>query len=98
MCESGRIDRKTSADRAIRVSWQETTLEMMLPCESMTPFGRPDVPDVKQIVASAVSGSSRKTGALEVAGSSVATEGKSSPASGRRTWSGGSDALHLMSA
>ena len=30
---------------------------MMLPCESMTPFGRPEVPEVKQIVASVVSGS-----------------------------------------
>ena len=29
---------------------------MMLPCDSITPFGRPDVPEVKQIVASVALG------------------------------------------
>src|ERR1700682_5964056 len=98
MCESGRMERNVSSERAMRVSWHEVTLAMMLPCESITPFGRPEVPEVKQIVASVVSGSAWKTGALAVAGSNAATEGKSSPESGRKTWSGGKDVLHRDSA
>ncbi len=35
-----------------------STLARMFPCDSITPFGRPDVPDVKQIVASVSSGRS----------------------------------------
>ena len=32
--------------RAIPVAAQAVTLAMMLPCESITPLGRPAVPDV----------------------------------------------------
>ncbi len=46
MCDSGSTERKVSSGRAMPVPWQAMTSAMMLPWVSITPFGRPEVPEV----------------------------------------------------
>ena len=46
MCESGRKLSETSSDRKGITACTATTFDVMLPCESIAPFGSPVVPDV----------------------------------------------------
>src|SRR5689334_13845377 len=45
-CQTGRTDSHVAPGAGLMLAWTEVTLCMMLPWESITPLGRPVVPDV----------------------------------------------------
>ncbi len=60
----------------------ESTLAMMLACDSITPFGRPAVPEVKQIVASVSGAAARISTSAPAAGRKRSTVAMPAPAGG----------------